>query len=72
MVDFLNISNLFNREWGIYYAPEYNLQMLTVNRVTDDGDGNYTPTYSFGTPGELTLDDFYSRWRCQLGLRLTF
>ena len=72
VVDFLNISNLFNREWGIYYAPEYNLQMLTVNRVTDDGDGNYTPTYSFGTPGELTLDDFYSRWRCQLGLRLTF
>ena len=72
IVDFLNISNLFNREWGLYYASAYNRQILTVTSLTSDGSGNMTPTYSYVEPQDLSLDDFYSRWRCQLGFRLTF
>ena len=71
IVDFLNISNLFNREWGLYYSGAYNLQILNVTGVTSDASGNITPTYKF-SPDELYLSDFYSRWRCQLGFRLTF
>ena len=31
-----------------------------------------TPTYQFMDPVDFALNDFYSRWRCQIGLRLTF
>lgn len=72
VVDFLNISNLFNREWGLYYNAAWNLQILNVTKLTEDAQGNMTPTYSFQSPQSLSLSDFYSRWRCQLGFRLTF
>ena len=71
IVDFMNISNLFNREWGLYYSGAYNLQILNVVGLTPDGQGNMTPTYKY-SPQSLYLSDFYSRWRCQLGFRLTF
>lgn len=73
-LDLLNASNLINRSWGLYYTSAYNRQVLTVTDVTVDAEGNATPTYSFldtvyNTP---SLSDFSSRWRFQLGLRLTF
>ena len=71
IVDVMNISNMFNREWGLYYSSSYNLQILGVTKLTADADGNQTPTYVF-SPQYLKLSDFYSRWRCQLGFRLTF
>ena len=71
IADFINISNLFNREWGLYYSSLYNLNVLRVTALTPDGEGNYTPTYEYvGT--KASLADFNSRWRCQVGLRLTF
>lgn len=69
--DILNVSNLLNRNWGIYYSSTYKLNVLNVTAVTPDAAGNYTPTYKF-SPNELYVSDFYSRWRCQLGLRMTF
>ena len=71
IVDFMNIGNLFNREWGVNYNTTYNIAVLTATALTPDGKGNYTPTYKFD-PTTLSISDFYSRWRCQLGLRLTF
>ncbi len=71
IVDFINFSNLLNREWGISYNATYNLQILDVTSLTKDSRGNMTPTYKFN-PKEITVGDFYSRWRCQLGFRLTF
>lgn len=70
-VDFLNISNLFNRTWGLYYSSAYNRQILNVTDVTKDAAGNATPTYKF-SPKDIYVADFYSRWRCQLGFRFTF
>ena len=71
IADFINISNLFNREWGLYYSSLYNLNVLRVTALTKGEDGNQTPTYEYvGT--KATLADFNSRWRCQVGLRLTF
>ena len=71
IADFINISNLFNREWGLYYSSLYNLNVLRVTALTKDDKGNQTPTYEYvGTKGDIA--DFNSRWRCQIGLRLTF
>lgn len=71
VVDFINISNLLNREWGLYYEPIYNLKVLGVTALEADGNGNMTPTYNFQDP-TIKISDFSSRWRCQVGLRLTF
>lgn len=73
VVDFLNIGNLFNREWGLYGYEEYSTrQILNVTDLVRGADGNITPTYQFVEPVEFTINDFYSRWRCQVGLRVTF
>ncbi len=71
VVDFINLSNLLNREWGMSYNATYTLSVLDVTSLTKDAKGNMTPTYKYN-PRELEYGDFYSRWRCQLGLRLTF
>ena len=71
MFDVLNIGNLFNREWGLYNSGAYNLQILEVKSVDKVADGKYVPTYHFN-PKSINISDFYSRWRCQLGLRVTF
>ena len=74
-LDLINASNLLNRSWGIYYGAAYNRQVLNVTAITFDEAGNATPTYSYNATGVNTipaLSDFYSRWRFQLGLRLTF
>jgi hypothetical protein len=71
IVDVMNLSNMFNREWGLYYSTPYNLQVLEVTKLTKDAQGNQTPTYVFN-PQTVSLSEFYSRWRCQLGFRLTF
>ena len=67
----MNIGNMINREWGVNWDTTYNIQVLKTTALTPDGNGNYTPTYKF-EPTTLSISDFYSRWRCQLGFRLTF
>lgn len=71
VVDFMNISNLLNRNWGLYYSGTWNRQILDVVSLAKDEKGNMTPTYKFN-PKEIYTSDFNSRWRCQLGLRVTF
>ncbi len=71
MLDILNFSNLLNREWGVYYSPSWNRNILALDKLTADRQGNYTPTYSFN-PRPIYTSDFESRWRMQLGVRLTF
>ena len=70
-VDFLNVGNLFNRAWGMYYTSSWTRQILEITDIAKDAAGNATPTYKFNSY-DITFGDFYSRWRCQLGLRLTF
>ena len=70
-VDFLNISNLLNRNWGLYYTSSWTRQVLEITDLTKDAAGNATPTYKYN-PFEITYTDFNSRWRCQLGLRVSF
>lgn len=71
VVDVMNLSNLINRNWGLYYSSAYNCMILNVTELNKDAQGNYVPTYKFLGNG-VNVNDFYSRWRCQVGLRLTF
>ena len=71
-LDLINASNLFNREWGLDYGGTYNRTILQLDKLTKGADGNYTPTYSYYSDNGLTISDFYSRWRFQLGLKITF
>ena len=49
----------------------YNRSPLKVTDMTKVS-GGYVPTYKWYGQTAVTLSDFYSRWRCQVGLRLTF
>ena len=69
--DFMNIGNMINREWGLDYGSSSSLYVLKVTGVGKDADGNATPTYQYD-PRTINPGDFYSRWRCQLGARITF
>lgn len=73
-LDILNVSNLLNREWGLYNSPSFNYSPIGVSAV-DAATG--IPTFTFTAPkGDptkfYTIADFNSRWRAQLGLRYSF
>jgi hypothetical protein len=70
-LDILNFGNLLNKEWGASYSSYYNTQILKVTALTDDGNGNKVPTYSF-QGSEVTKSDILSRWHAQIGVRVTF
>lgn len=68
----INVGNLFNREWGLYYGATSSRTILELKKLTTDAAGDVTPTYAYYDDNDLSLSDFYSRWRCQVGLRVTF
>lgn len=70
-LDILNIGNMFNRDWGTYYSSAYNLQVLKVTAVGNSADGNKVPTYTWNG-NTIGVNDVYSRWHMQLGVRVTF
>ena len=73
MLDIKNLSNMFNRAWGLYYASDYNIMPLAITSVDKmPGTVNVVPTYKWYGDTTVKLSDFYSRWRMQLGLRVTF
>lgn len=72
IANLINASNLLNRAWGMYYSSTYNRSILQLDAMSKGADGNMTPTYSFYDDNRLGLNDFQSRWRCQLGVRVTF
>ena len=66
--DILNVGNLLNREWGLegnvsYYAPVKYVSSQNGYGFQYLNGSNYKP---------LTNNDFYSRWRAQIGVRYSF
>ena len=71
-LDIMNLTNLFNRNWGAaYFLDDWKLSPVEVTALTDDGKGNKTPSYRF-VGGEISQNDLLSRWRMQLGVRVVF
>lgn len=76
IVDFINIGNMLNPEWGIVDDYSSSLhqyrQILNISRGSVTTEGKYQiPTYEY-KGYDLGIEDFASRWRCQIGLRVTF
>lgn len=71
----MNVANLLNKDWGKYYRNVYAFAPLTVTGVTEVKNNNvtvgYDPTYSY-YENTKSLDDYFSRWRMQFGVRITF
>ncbi len=75
----MNVANLLNKDWGKYYKNVYAFAPLTVTGVTEvkktvNGEEKvvgYDPTYSY-YENTKSLDDYFSRWRMQFGVRITF
>ena len=70
-LDILNVGNLLNRAWGLYYRPGFNHNPLSVMSVDDTN----TPEFQFNTdPNKswIGISDYDSRWRAQLGVKYIF
>ena len=66
--DVLNVGNMFNKKWGRYTSTG---TAKYYSPVTYSGNG----LFQFLHPGNYEMrsyDDYYSRWRGQLGLKYTF
>ncbi|MCX7929483.1 MAG: TonB-dependent receptor [Chlorobi bacterium] len=82
-LDIQNVLNLLSSSWGLQqYVNFQSYRLITlVNDPTTntpfDSQGRLrisysSPTNSNGKPGIYDTDSFFSRWRMQLGLRVTF
>ena len=75
--DILNFANLLNKDWGRSYSISYGECEL----VAFAGYNGNTPTYSFAAPSippnqtkwtPWQINDLYSRWQAQIGLKYSF
>jgi hypothetical protein len=70
-MDFLNIGNLINSDWGVRENPT-NTQPIGINSVDSE---TLEPVYTFDPNLNNTFTnrfDLESRWRLQFGLRYSF
>jgi hypothetical protein len=80
-LDVQNVLNLFNSEWGLQRFVDF--QSANVFGLVLDNNGKpfdaqgrlrmtYTEPVTNNQPGVYITDNFFSRWRMQLGVRYTF
>ncbi|MCH7763142.1 MAG: TonB-dependent receptor [Candidatus Marinimicrobia bacterium] len=70
-LDIMNLANLLNSSWGVRQIANVSATSpLTLDSWTEDGE----PVFSFNGATETFSDDFseFSRWRMQLGLKISF
>jgi hypothetical protein len=66
-LDIINFANLLNKKWGDSYGSVYNVSPLKVSSVKD-GVANFT----YNSNNTVKLNDIYSRWHAQLGVKFIF
>lgn len=67
--DILNVGNLFNKNWGLYYQT---VTGFDLSPLSTRGTGEQM-TYQFRDPGKMvTNTSLTSRWHAQIGLRYIF
>jgi hypothetical protein len=79
-LDVQNLLNMLDPDWGIQRNVEFQSFGLfaseVINEKAYDAQGRLRMTYSEptrnGQPGIYVTDNYYSRWRMQLGVRFTF
>ena len=72
VLDVINAANLLNHKWGTVYSSTYSTPIISVvNTSYDKVNKVATPSYTF-TGNTPNVNDIFSRWHMQVGLRLTF
>lgn len=79
-LDIFNFTNLLNKDWGQRrFVNSGEVALIETQDVVDNGDGTYTPSFSFNPTlfedGISRVDDSgiqSSRWQMQIGLRYIF
>lgn len=80
-LDVQNLLNLVNPDWGLQRFVDFqssNLFGLVLDNQNKPFDAqgrlrmSYAEPLTAGRPGIYIIDNFFSRWRMQLGLRYTF
>ena len=80
-LDIQNVLNLLNADWGLQRYVDFQSSnlfglVLDNNGKPFDTQGRLRMTYvepvTNNKPGVYNTDNFYSRWRMQLGMRYTF
>ena len=69
--DIMNLANLLNSEWGVRkIANPLALSPLSLDSWNEAGE----PVFSFNGVEKTFVDDFseFSRWRMQIGVRISF
>ena len=64
--DIINVGNLLNKDWGHTYGDGFGVY---YSPVSYQKNGRYQFTGGYAT---RNYNDYYSRWRGQVGLRYTF
>ena len=78
--DIQNVLNLLNSSWGWQqYVNFQSFNLFGISAVNNDPFDDqgrlrmsYTEPVTNGQPGIYITDNFFSRWRMQLGIRYTF
>lgn len=77
-LDVQNVLNLLNSDWGLQqFIPGQSFGLLGFDAATPfDAQGrmriNYSAPLRNNRPGIYETDNFFSRWRMQLGMRFNF
>jgi len=65
--DIINFANMLNKKWGDNYASTYNVMPLQVKSLS-----NGVATFIYNSNNVVKLNDVYSRWHAQLGVKFIF
>lgn len=71
--DVYNLANLINKKWGTQYSSTYTETIMSCTKTSDISEENKNQVGTFQYIGYApTVNDIYSRWHMQLGVRVTF
>ena len=73
--DIVNFTNMLNKKWGANYDVDWSyspLKIASLDKAVVGEKTVYTPTYTYNSNNAPSKKDIYSRWHCQVGVRLSF
>ena len=73
-IDILNFANMLNSSWGVRRLPNTTAP-ITVANINDNGDGTFTPSFTFDPDLKETFTDdpsILSKWQMQIGIKYMF
>lgn len=70
--DIINFANMLNKKWGANYSVDWTYAPLKISKLTEDANGNKVAEFQYNKNNEPQKHNIFSRWHCQVGVRLNF